>query len=194
MPGLELFPVALKVHLSHPASLPAPLTAAQLTRFFSAVARELSSEPEFARATKRLGRVPVGLGVRFCDDAEMRSLQRRFRRLDRTTDILSFPALEMLEGVPSGRAAREVAKSWGDVVLSLPAVLRGARRGRRTVADELAEVLIHGFLHLLGLDHVRPRVSVRGRARMLRLQRATFRSLRGQMPAVNLAVSAFESD
>ncbi len=47
------------------------------------------------------------------------------------------------------------AHSWGDLIVSIPAVARGAKRAGVTWQKELTEVLIHGVLHLLGMDHVK---------------------------------------
>lgn len=81
------------------------------------------------------------------DDA-MRTLNRRFRRKDRTTDVLSF-AFREGEG-------REVQPSLlGDIIISLPQAQRQARDAGASLRHELDRLLIHGLLHLLGYDHER---------------------------------------
>jgi probable rRNA maturation factor len=95
---------------------------------------------------------PIALSVVVTDDASVRALNRRYRRQDRTTDVLSF-ALEPDDGfvLPGGR--REV----GEIVISYPTASRQARGARHSVHDELSHLLVHGLLHLLGYDHKRPR-------------------------------------
>ena len=132
-----------------------PLSAAEIRSLFRFLHRELRATPLYQKALKDLSVRMVGsVSLHFCGDVEMRALQKRYRKLDRTTDILSFPtrevpgASEMLARLPSAE------RSWGDLVVSLETVARGAKRVRRPFSDELAEVLVHGFLHLLGMDHI----------------------------------------
>jgi probable rRNA maturation factor len=74
----------------------------------------------------------------------VRELNRRHRRRDRSTDVLSFPSGGELEpGVPH----------LGEIAVSLPQAVRQARRARWPLRSELALLLTHGFLHLLGYDH-----------------------------------------
>ncbi len=89
-----------------------------------------------------LGRPRSGVSVLLCGDARMRSLNRRWRRKDRPTDVLSFPSGE-----------RGSAAFLGDLVLDVPYAARQARRLGHPVARELQVLLAHGLLHLLGYDH-----------------------------------------
>lgn len=132
-----------------------PLSSKTIRSLFKFVHAELRDSEIYQTALQRLGVKSVGsLGLRFCDDTEMRGLQKTYRKLDRTTDILSFPTLEIPGMQMMMKELEASERSWGDLVVSLPTVERGARRGRRSDAEELTEVLIHGFLHLLGLDHI----------------------------------------
>lgn len=151
-----------------------PLSATELRALFRFLSRELPVEREYQDALAALGVKKVGsVNLRFCDDVEMRAVQNEYRNIDRTTDVLSFPAFEVpgISQVLAHLPASEV--SWGDLLVSLPAVERGAGRGRRSTEAELQEVLIHGFLHLLGFDHVRgPGVTAKMAARMKSVQRS----------------------
>jgi len=89
-----------------------------------------------------------------CEDLEMRAIQKQYRKLDRTTDVLSFPSLEIPDIQNQFKVLDRADRSWGSLVLSHPTIARGAARGRRKVELEYVDVLIHGFLHLLGFDHV----------------------------------------
>jgi probable rRNA maturation factor len=93
----------------------------------------------------------------FVDDAAMRDLNRRYRRKDTTTDVLSFG-----EDLPAGVRGRTAAASLrpgpdgvttlGDVVISGAQAARQARRRRWPLASELAFLAAHGTLHLLGFE------------------------------------------
>ena len=81
------------------------------------------------------------LSVVLADDARVRELNRDFRGKDRPTNVLSFPMPE-----DSGLL--------GDVVFALETLTREAAAQGKTFADHFAHLLVHGVLHLHGLDHV----------------------------------------
>jgi probable rRNA maturation factor len=87
------------------------------------------------------------LSVVLCDDAVMRELNRRYRKRDRSTDVLAFAQRE-------GRAMPPAhAVLLGDIVIALPTAARQARIARKPLIAEVALLLAHGLLHLLGCDH-----------------------------------------
>ena len=75
-------------------------------------------------------------------DAEMQSLNRRFRRKNATTDVLSFPS-------HSARAIDPV----GDIAISLARARAQARELGHSTEGEICILMLHGVLHLLGMDH-----------------------------------------
>lgn len=98
------------------------------------------------RMLAALGIPDAELSVLLCDDSVLRRLNRQYRGEDRPTDVLAFA---MREG--EGGALGE--RVLGDVVISVETARRQARRGRRTISDEVTTLLAHGLLHLLGFDH-----------------------------------------
>lgn len=93
------------------------------------------------------------LSVTWIGDAEMKRLNRKYRGKDRTTDVLSFP---LLEGRRMPRAPKGPLP-LGDVVVSLPQTARQAKERGVPFRSELALLVVHGILHLLGYDHVTAR-------------------------------------
>lgn len=91
---------------------------------------------------------PRGATLRIVDDREIRELNRRYRRLDRPTDVLAFPAAPLPPGV-----APEDADYLGDLVISAETAARQAADAGRPLGDELGALAVHGLLHLLGYDH-----------------------------------------
>ncbi len=85
------------------------------------------------------------LSLVFTDDAHVRSLNRRFRKQDHATNVLSFPSA----AAPNGR----LGPILGDVVLARETVFREAEAGGLTIEAHLAHLIVHGFLHVLGYDH-----------------------------------------
>jgi probable rRNA maturation factor len=106
------------------------------------------------------------LSVVLLDDAAIGGLNLRHRGRARATDVLAFPLLE-------GAHAQHRGVLLGDVVIGVETAARQARAGRRTLDDEVARLLVHGVLHLVGFDHVR-----RADARAMRSQeRRVWRAL-----------------
>ncbi len=97
-------------------------------------------------ALGRLRRVGAQVTVVLVGDRAMRGLNRRWRGIDRTTDVLSFPQLEG----PGGGLHPELL---GDVVISVPAAGRQAGAGGCCLSAELDRLLVHGLLHLVGYEH-----------------------------------------
>lgn len=91
----------------------------------------------------------TGVSISFVDDAEMQALNKQYRGYDKPTDVLSFSneegeAVVIAPGVP---------RYLGDIVISLPTTARQAAEAGHAVEHELAVLLAHGLLHLLGYDH-----------------------------------------
>lgn len=92
------------------------------------------------------------LSLSFVDDTEMRVLNRDYRDLDRTTDVLAFA---MSEGRPLNLPDEDtgIPLPLGDIVISLETADRQAIRLEHSVRREVATLLIHGVLHILGHEH-----------------------------------------
>lgn len=91
----------------------------------------------------------------FAGDDLVRRLNRQYRRLDRTTDVLSF-------NVPG---VQGVVPEAGEIYLSVPQARRQARRYRHSLHLELERLVVHGVLHLVGHDHKKVHEARRMRAR-----------------------------
>jgi probable rRNA maturation factor len=112
-----------------------------------ALARSLASQ---GRAfLERLNLHGCELSLSLVGDRAIRRLNRTWRKKDKATDVLSFPAGELPRGTPGPR-------QLGDVVISLDTAKRQAKEYGRTLEAEALRYLAHGLLHLLGHDHERP--------------------------------------
>lgn len=138
----------------------------------------------------RLGQPEAEIGLLFFSDRRIRSLNRIYRGMDQPTDVLSF---SFLSGKPRGGQKRRSSHArpmpapampgsrpthpgnlkeritegpplfLGDVVISVPTARRQARAQGHSLRREMAWLMIHGILHLLGYDHEKP-----GEARRMR--------------------------
>ncbi len=84
------------------------------------------------------------VSVLFCDDAFIQTLNRKWRGIDKPTNVLSFPA-------GMGAAA---AGLLGDVVIAFETAAKEAAAAGIPLREHVAHLLVHGFLHLAGHDHV----------------------------------------
>jgi len=90
-------------------------------------------------AQAALGARKRSLTVALADDRRVRALNKRDRRKDKPTNVLSYPSGEK--------------QFLGDVVLARQTIWREARAQKKKPADHVAHLVVHGTLHLLGHDH-----------------------------------------
>lgn len=86
------------------------------------------------------------VSVLLTSDAQVRELNRIWRQQDKPTNVLSFPA--------SSPDILSKAPMLGDIVVAFETVEREALADDKTIQDHLSHLLVHGFLHLLGHDHL----------------------------------------
>jgi probable rRNA maturation factor len=103
------------------------------------------------------------ISVLLCGDERMKALNARYRGKETSTDVLSFSRDESGPDVPL----------VGDLAICIPAMRRNALRFAVTEDEELKRLLIHGILHLAGMDHGRGKSR-----RMLSLQDKLLEQLR----------------
>jgi probable rRNA maturation factor len=85
------------------------------------------------------------VAVALAGDAQVRALNRRYRRTDRPTDVLSFPVASALRRKPH--------ETLGDIVIATGVARRQALAAGHSAQTELRVLALHGLLHLLGYDH-----------------------------------------
>ena len=91
---------------------------------------------------------------------EIKEINRKYRNIDKATDVLSFPMFEKneIEQIvdKSGKDVEEVEKIdiLGDIVISIPRVYEQAEEYGHSFERELSYMVVHGFYHLMGYDHM----------------------------------------
>lgn len=104
------------------------------------------------------------VSILLVDDTRMAALNREYRGLDDTTDVLAFPMLEeALEEPVVPDPGEEVL--LGDIVISVPRALEQAGACGNSFSREMVFLAVHGMLHLLGYDHESPEEAAAMRAR-----------------------------
>ena len=91
--------------------------------------------------------------VALISDARMRALNRRFRGVDRVTDVLSFPWNEQGPKRATSRTLENGSSHLGDIAIATGRASRQAREFGHSNRVELRLLVLHGFLHLLGYNH-----------------------------------------
>ena len=92
-------------------------------------------------------RVTQTLSLAFVDKAEIKKLNRKFRKKDKPTDVLSFD----LKG-PFG-VAECMDNFLGEIIICPTVVKENAKKYKVSVKSEMLKVFVHGILHLCGYDH-----------------------------------------
>jgi len=105
----------------------------------------------------------------------MRQLNRTWRGKDKTTDVLSFPFEDDVWSISDGCAEDLPPCELGDIVISIPQAIRQAQAYQVMLSEEIARLLVHGSLHLLGYDHERGPAEARA---MRSLERAILHKIK----------------
>jgi probable rRNA maturation factor len=92
-----------------------------------------------AKALDAIGKSGSSATIAFVSDKSIRKLNQQFRGIDKATDVLSFPADE--------------ADNLGDVAVSVETAAQQAKENGLTFENEIAQLILHGLLHLSGYDH-----------------------------------------
>ncbi len=95
---------------------------------------------------------PAEISVTFVDDERIHELNKNFRNVDRSTDVLSFPLGE--DGVYD-KNPENGACLLGDIVISVETAVRQAETYGHSLQREIGFLTVHSMLHLLGYDHVK---------------------------------------
>jgi len=98
----------------------------------------------------------VELGLLITDDETVRKLNQEYRGVDETTDVLSFALVERKPGSSPFINPPDGLLHLGEVVISYPQAARQAEENNHQVEEEIALLVIHGILHLLGYEHDEP--------------------------------------
>lgn len=92
-----------------------------------------------SKALNAIGNHGPSATIAFVSDTNIRKLNKQFRNVDKPTDVLSFPADEK--------------ENLGDIAISIDRAAAQAKENGLTLEDEIAQLILHGLLHLCGYDH-----------------------------------------
>lgn len=102
-----------------------------------------------------LNKLRIYINIILTNPEEIRKINKEYRNIDKETDCLSFPMFEKEE---IEELMKEKEKNFldilGDVVVSIPRVYEQAKEYNHSFERELAYMIVHGFYHLMGYDHM----------------------------------------
>ena len=104
-----------------------------------------------AKVAPELANQRLTAALLLADDAEVQALNRQWRAKDTATNVLSFPMLD--RATLLGLSADGPEEMLGDLALALETCTREAGEKQLSVEDHAAHLIVHGLLHLAGLDH-----------------------------------------
>lgn len=106
-------------------------------------------------AEEQLLQANLYIAVTLTTPKNIRTLNQQYRNIDKETDVLSFPMFEKKEVQEIQKQTNHtVHEVLGDIVISIPRVEEQAKEYEHSFERELAYMLVHGFYHLMGYDHI----------------------------------------
>ena len=121
------------------------------------------------------------LSLLFVSDGTMRSLNRYYRKIDQTTDVLSFPFQEFPLPKNTFPSSKRMPIPLGDIIISIPRTLKQAKEHKTSKDSELFALLLHGILHLFGYDHEKSQTEAK---KMRRKELMIQKAFRDQLPVL----------
>ena len=105
---------------------------------------------------KKLQSKDFEVSIRYSSEEEIKEINNQYRGVDRATDVLSFPMYDLNNAADIQEIAKEKSASvlLGDIVICKAVAKRQAKEFEHSFKREVCFLALHGFLHLLGFDHI----------------------------------------
>lgn len=96
------------------------------------------------------------LSITLTTKENIHKLNKKYRNVDKETDVLSFPMFEkkQLEEIIKNKIKNKLLEPIGDIVISIEQVEKQAKEYGHSFERELAYMIVHGFYHIIGYDHI----------------------------------------
>ena len=103
---------------------------------------------------EKIDNINLYINIILTDPENIRKINKEYRNIDKATDVLSFPMFEKEEIEKMKEDGKEIEEPLGDIVISIQRVREQAEEYGHSFERELSYMLIHGFYHLMGYDHM----------------------------------------
>lgn len=96
------------------------------------------------------------VSITYTSPKQIHELNKKYRNVDRPTDVLSFPMFEKyeLDNIIDKKIKNKMPEVLGDIVISIEKVEEQAKEYGHSFERELSYMLVHGFYHIIGYDHI----------------------------------------
>lgn len=97
------------------------------------------------------------LSITLTSSEQIHKLNKKYRNVDKETDVLSFPMFEKeeLNQIINNKVGNKIPEAIGDIVICVPKVEEQAKEYGHSFERELAYMVVHGFYHIMGYDHIK---------------------------------------
>lgn len=103
---------------------------------------------------EKIERLNLYINVILTNPENIRKINNEYRNIDKETDVLSFPMFEKDEIEKMEKDGNKTQDILGDIIISIPKVEEQAKEYGHSFEREFAYMLVHGFYHLIGYDHM----------------------------------------
>ena len=105
---------------------------------------------------EKLKKLNLYISITLTTPSNIRKLNKEYRNIDKETDVLSFPMFEKYEidRIIEKQERQPLEETIGDIVISVERVKEQAKEYGHSFERELSYMLVHGFYHLMGYDHI----------------------------------------
>lgn len=103
---------------------------------------------------ENLSKLKLYISITLTVPEEIQKINKKYRNIDRPTDVLSFPMFEQAEINELLEKGYEIEEALGDIIISIPKVHEQAEEYGHSFERELSYMIVHGFYHLMGYDHM----------------------------------------
>ena len=105
---------------------------------------------------EKLKDLNIYMSITLTTEEQIHKLNKEYRNVDKPTDVLSFPMFEKeeIDSIIKNREKRLVNEPLGDIIISIKQVELQAKEYGHSFERELSYMLVHGFYHLMGYDHI----------------------------------------
>lgn len=95
------------------------------------------------------------ISITLTNPKNIKEINKKYRNIDKETDVLSFPIFEREEiQIKLKNSDNQVKDILGDIIISIPRVEQQAKEYEHSFKRELSYMVVHGFYHLMGYDHI----------------------------------------
>jgi len=100
---------------------------------------------------EKLDKTDLYLSITLSNEEHIQKINKQTRNIDKSTDVLSFPMFEKEEIQKEKTGIPDVL---GDIIICIPIIEKQAKEYEHSIERELAYMVVHGFYHLMGYDHI----------------------------------------